>query len=86
MFLDCACGGGREEGGVGEGEGESRTASRAFPGTGFLTPSASTPGSKSVQARSNKQQGKAKQHSTPKAGTFPNKYELPRVGLEPTTL
>ena len=47
MFLDCACGGGREEGGVGEGEGESRTGSRAFPGTGFLTPSASTPGKKS---------------------------------------
>ena len=28
---------------------------------------------------------KAKQHSTPKAVTFP-KNELPRVGLEPTTL
>ena len=25
------------------GEGESRTGSRAFPGTGFLTPSASIP-------------------------------------------
>ena len=35
------------------------------------------------QARSNKQTNKAKQHSTPKAVTFP---ELPRVGLEPTTL
>ena len=34
------------------------------------------------QARSNK----AKQHSTPKAVTFPRKNELPRVGLEPTTL
>ena len=34
------------------------------------------------QARSNK----AKQHSTPKAVTFPKKNELPRVGLEPTTL
>ena len=29
---------------------------------------------------------KAKQHNTPKAVTFPNKNELPRVGLEPTTL
>ena len=36
------------------------------------------------QARCNKQQGK--QHSTPKAVTFPKKNELPRVGLEPTTL
>ena len=29
---------------------------------------------------------KAKQHSTPKAVTFPKKNELPQVGLEPTTL
>ena len=29
---------------------------------------------------------KAKQHSTPKAVTFPKKNELPRVGLEHTTL
>ena len=29
---------------------------------------------------------KAKQHSTPKAVTFPKKNELSRVGLEPTTL
>ena len=29
---------------------------------------------------------KAKQHSTPKAVTFLKKNELPRVGLEPTTL
>ena len=29
---------------------------------------------------------KAKQHSTPKAVTFPDKTELPQVGLEPTTL
>ena len=29
---------------------------------------------------------KAKQHSTPKAVTYPNKNELPRLGLEPTTL
>ena len=32
------------------------------------------------------QTNKAKQHSTPKAVTFPKKYELPRVELEPTTL
>ena len=38
------------------------------------------------QARSNKQTNKAKQHSTPKAVTFPRKNELPQVGLEPTTL
>ena len=37
------------------------------------------------QARSNKQ-GKATQHSTSKAVTFPKKNELPQVGLEPTTL
>ena len=29
---------------------------------------------------------KAKEHSTPKAVTYPKKNELPRVGLEPTTL
>ena len=29
---------------------------------------------------------KAKQHSTPKAVTFPKKNEPPRVGLEPMTL
>ena len=33
-----------------------------------------------------KQTNKAKQHSTPKAVTFSKKNELPRVGLEPTTL
>ena len=40
------------------------------------------------RARSNKVnvQYKAKQHSTPKAVTFPKKDELPRVGLKPTTL
>ena len=32
------------------------------------------------------QTNKAKQHSTPKAVTFPRKNELPQVGLEPTTL
>ena len=32
------------------------------------------------------QTNKAKQHSTPKAATFPKKNELSRVGLEPTTL
>ena len=29
---------------------------------------------------------KAKHHSTPKAVSFPKKNNLPRVGLEPTTL
>ena len=41
------------------------------------------------QARSNKQgqtNNKAKQHSTPKAVTFPKKNELPRVGLKATTI
>ena len=38
------------------------------------------------QARSNKQTNKAKQHSTPKAVTFPKINELPQVGLKPTTL
>ena len=33
-----------------------------------------------------KQTNKEKQHSTPKAVTFPRKNELPQVGLEPTTL
>ena len=33
-----------------------------------------------------KQTNKAKQHSTPKAVTFPRKNELPQVGLKPTTL
>ena len=32
-----------------------------------------------------KQTNKAKQYSTPKTVTFPEKNELPRVGLEPTT-
>ena len=39
------------------------------------------------QARSNKQtNNKAKQHSTLKTVTFPNKNELPRVGFKPMTL
>ena len=41
---------------------------------------------RSKQGQTNKQTNKAKQHSTPKAVTFPRKNELPRVGLEPTTL
>ena len=32
------------------------------------------------------QTNKAKQHSTPKAVTFPKKNELPQMGLEPTIL
>ena len=41
---------------------------------------------RSKQGQTNKQANKATQHSTPKAVTFPKKNELPRVGLEPTTL
>ena len=41
---------------------------------------------RSKQGQTNKQTNKAKQHSSPKAVTFPRKNELPRVGLEPTTL
>ena len=41
---------------------------------------------RSKQGQTNKQTNKAKQHSTPKAVIFPRKNELPRVGLEPTTL
>ena len=36
------------------------------------------------QARSNKQQGKATQHT--QGSHFPDKNELPQVGLKPTTL
>ena len=39
-----------------------------------------------IQASKVKQTNKAKQHSTPKAVTFPRKNELPQVGLEPTIL
>ena len=39
---------------------------------------------RSKQARSYKQQGKLKQHNTPKAITFPKKNELPQVEFEPT--
>ena len=38
------------------------------------------------EGRMNQARNKAKQHSTPKAVTCPKKNELPRVGLEPTTL
>ena len=40
------------------------------------------------EERSNQDQtnDKAKQHSIPKAVTFPKKNELPQVGLEPTPL
>ena len=40
---------------------------------------------KEVRSKQDQTNNKAKQHSTPKAVTFPNKNELPRVGLEPTT-
>ena len=38
------------------------------------------------EERKQGQTNKAKQHSTPKAVTFPKKKKLPQVGLEPTTL
>ena len=38
------------------------------------------------EGRKKQTNNQAKQHSTPKAVAFPNKNELPRVGLEPTTL
>ena len=41
---------------------------------------------KEERSKQGQTSNKAKQHSTPKAVTFPKKNELPRVGLEPTTL
>ena len=41
---------------------------------------------KSKQGQTNKQTNKAKQHSTPKVVTFPEKNELPQVGLERTLM
>ena len=41
---------------------------------------------KEERSKQGQTNNKAKQHSTPKAVTFPKKNELPRVGLEPTTL
>ena len=38
------------------------------------------------RSKQGQRNNKAKQHSTPKAVTFPRKNELPQVGLEPTTL
>ena len=38
------------------------------------------------EGRKKQTNNKAKQHSTPKAVTFPKINELPRVGLEPTTI
>ena len=38
------------------------------------------------EGRKKQTNNNAKQHSTPKAVTFPKKNELPRVGLKPTTL
>ena len=43
-------------------------------------------GGRKKEASKVKQTNKAKQHSTPKAVTFPRKNELAQVGLEPTTL
>ena len=41
---------------------------------------------KEERSKHGQMNNKAKQHSTPKAVTFPKANELPRVGLEPTTL
>ena len=41
---------------------------------------------KEERSKQDQTNNKAKQHSTPKAVTFPKKDELPHVGLEPTTL
>ena len=38
---------------------------------------------KEERSKQGQTNNKAKQHSTPKAVTFPKKNELPRVGLEP---
>ena len=43
-------------------------------------------GRKEERSKQGQTNNKAKQHSTPKAVTFPKKNELPRVGLEPMTL
>ena len=43
-------------------------------------------GRKEGRSKQGQTNNKARQHSTPKAVTFPKKNELPRVGLEPTTL
>ena len=39
-------------------------------------------GRKEERSKQGQTNNKAKQHSTPKAVTFPKKNELPRVGLE----
>ena len=41
---------------------------------------------KEERSKQDQTNNNAKQHSTPKAVTFPKKNELPQVGLEPTTL
>ena len=41
---------------------------------------------KEERSKQGQTNNKAKQHSTPKAVTFPKKNELPWVGLETTTL
>ena len=43
-------------------------------------------GRKEERSKQSHTNNKAKQHSTPKAVTFPKKNELPHVGLEHTTL
>ena len=41
---------------------------------------------KEERSKQGQTNNKTKEHSTPKAVTFPKKNELPRVGLKPTTL
>ena len=41
---------------------------------------------KKERSKRDQTNNKAKQHNTPKAVTFPEENELPRVGLEPMTL
>ena len=41
---------------------------------------------KEERSKQGQTNNKAKQHSTPKAVTFPKKNELPQVGLKPATL
>ena len=61
---------------------------RSSPSRGgsFFLGKVTTEGRKKEASKQDQTNNKAKQHSTPKAVTLPNKNELPRVGLEPTTL
>ena len=41
---------------------------------------------KEERSKKGQTNNEAKQHYTPKVVTFPKKHELPRVGLEPTSI